>query len=113
MSKRLVESASKFLDGKVSRRGFLRRAAWVGTALVAAPATYMFRPVTAQAAVLPSQCGSNTPCNDGWTDFCINLPGHSGLEILELLKRTYNRQRQAQITQEIAEIVGGAAALQG
>jgi F-type H+-transporting ATPase subunit gamma len=34
-------------------------------------------------------------------------------EILELLKRTYNRQRQAQITQEIAEIVGGAAALQG
>jgi F-type H+-transporting ATPase subunit gamma len=29
------------------------------------------------------------------------------------LKRTYNRQRQAQITQEIAEIVGGAAALQG
>jgi F-type H+-transporting ATPase subunit gamma len=34
-------------------------------------------------------------------------------EILELLRRTYNRQRQAQITQEIAEIVGGAAALQG
>jgi F-type H+-transporting ATPase subunit gamma len=34
-------------------------------------------------------------------------------EILELLKRTYNRQRQAQITQEIAEIVGGAATLQG
>jgi F-type H+-transporting ATPase subunit gamma len=34
-------------------------------------------------------------------------------EILEVLKRTYNRQRQASITQEIAEIVGGAAALQG
>lgn len=34
-------------------------------------------------------------------------------EILELLKRTYNRQRQAAITQEISEIVGGAAALQG
>ncbi len=34
-------------------------------------------------------------------------------DILEKLKRTYNRQRQAQITQEIAEIVGGAAALQG
>jgi F-type H+-transporting ATPase subunit gamma len=34
-------------------------------------------------------------------------------EILEVLKRTYNRQRQAGITQEIAEIVGGAAALQG
>jgi F-type H+-transporting ATPase subunit gamma len=34
-------------------------------------------------------------------------------EILTDLKRTYNRARQAQITQEIAEIVGGAAALQG
>ncbi|CAA9306542.1 MAG: ATP synthase gamma chain [uncultured Gemmatimonadaceae bacterium] len=32
-------------------------------------------------------------------------------EILNGLKRTYNRARQAQITQEIAEIVGGAAAL--
>jgi F-type H+-transporting ATPase subunit gamma len=34
-------------------------------------------------------------------------------EMLNLLRRTYNRARQAQITQEIAEIVGGAAALQG
>ena len=34
-------------------------------------------------------------------------------EMLEVLTRTYNRARQAAITQEIAEIVGGAAALQG
>jgi F-type H+-transporting ATPase subunit gamma len=34
-------------------------------------------------------------------------------ELIDVLTRTYNRQRQAQITQEIAEIVGGAAALQG
>jgi len=34
-------------------------------------------------------------------------------DLIERLQRTYNRQRQAQITQEIAEIVGGAAALQG
>jgi F-type H+-transporting ATPase subunit gamma len=34
-------------------------------------------------------------------------------EMLGILKRTYNRARQAQITQEIAEIVGGAAALSG
>jgi F-type H+-transporting ATPase subunit gamma len=32
-------------------------------------------------------------------------------EILNALRRTYNRTRQAQITQEIAEIVGGAEAL--
>jgi F-type H+-transporting ATPase subunit gamma len=34
-------------------------------------------------------------------------------EMLNVLRRNYNRARQAQITQEIAEIVGGAAALQG
>ena len=34
-------------------------------------------------------------------------------DILNLLRRTYNRARQAQITQEIAEIVGGSAALEG
>ena len=34
-------------------------------------------------------------------------------EILDILKRTYNRARQGQITQELAEIVGGAEALKG
>ena len=34
-------------------------------------------------------------------------------EMLNVLRRTYNRARQAQITQEIAEIVGGAEALKG
>ncbi len=33
-------------------------------------------------------------------------------DILDSLTRSYNRARQAQITQEIAEIVGGAAALE-
>ena len=33
-------------------------------------------------------------------------------EMLNVLRRTYNRARQAQITQEISEIVGGAAALE-
>ncbi len=34
-------------------------------------------------------------------------------DMLDLLQRTYNRARQAQITQELAEIVGGAEALRG
>lgn len=34
-------------------------------------------------------------------------------EMIDDLRRTYNRARQAQITQEIAEIVGGAEALKG
>jgi F-type H+-transporting ATPase subunit gamma len=33
-------------------------------------------------------------------------------DMLDTLNRTYNRARQAQITQEIAEIVGGSAALE-
>jgi F-type H+-transporting ATPase subunit gamma len=33
-------------------------------------------------------------------------------EMLTVLRRNFNRARQAQITQEIAEIVGGAAALE-
>ncbi|MGH7676475.1 MAG: F0F1 ATP synthase subunit gamma [Gemmatimonadales bacterium] len=34
-------------------------------------------------------------------------------DMLEVLNRTFNRARQAQITQELAEIVGGAEALKG
>jgi F-type H+-transporting ATPase subunit gamma len=34
-------------------------------------------------------------------------------EMLNVLRRTFNRARQAQITQEIAEIVGASAALEG
>jgi len=34
-------------------------------------------------------------------------------DLMNLLRRTYNKQRQAGITQEISEIVGGASALQG
>jgi F-type H+-transporting ATPase subunit gamma len=34
-------------------------------------------------------------------------------EMVQSLTRSFNRMRQAQITQEIAEIVGGAAALEG
>jgi F-type H+-transporting ATPase subunit gamma len=34
-------------------------------------------------------------------------------DMIDWLRRTYNRARQAQITQEIAEIVGGSEALKG
>jgi len=34
-------------------------------------------------------------------------------EMIDSLRRVYNRARQGQITQEIAEIVGGAEALKG
>lgn len=75
MSSKLVDAASKFLDARTSRRGFLRRVTMVGTALVAAPATYILRPVTAEAAVVPNDCASGAKCNDGWTEFCSNIHG--------------------------------------
>ena len=34
-------------------------------------------------------------------------------DMIDNLRRSYNRARQGQITQEISEIVGGAATLQG
>jgi F-type H+-transporting ATPase subunit gamma len=37
----------------------------------------------------------------------------AGGDMLDLLQRTFNRARQGQITQELAEIVGGAEALKG
>jgi len=37
----------------------------------------------------------------------------AGGDMLEVLQRTFNRARQGQITQELAEIVGGAEALKG
>ena len=37
----------------------------------------------------------------------------AGSDMLNILQRTFNRARQAQITQELAEIVGGAEALRG
>jgi F-type H+-transporting ATPase subunit gamma len=37
----------------------------------------------------------------------------AGSDMLTILQRTFNRARQAQITQELAEIVGGAEALNG
>jgi F-type H+-transporting ATPase subunit gamma len=37
----------------------------------------------------------------------------AGGDMLDVLNRTFNRARQGQITQELAEIVGGAEALKG
>ena len=37
----------------------------------------------------------------------------AGSDMLDILQRTFNRARQGQITQELAEIVGGAEALKG
>lgn len=78
MSKRLVDRAGSFLEQRTSRRGFLRRTAIVGSALVAAPATYILRPGSAYSAVVntPYNCPSGSRCaSGGYTQFCCTLTG--------------------------------------
>lgn len=77
MSRRLVDASARFLEARTSRRGFLRRAAIVGSALVAAPAAYVLRPGTAYSALLTtcSECGGGARCCDGYTEFCCTLTG--------------------------------------
>ncbi len=55
------------------RRDFLSRMTLTATALLVAPATFIFRPTTAYAAV----CGPAAGCNDGYTAFCCSI--HRGI----------------------------------
>ena len=50
---------------------------------------------------------------DGISDEIAAAIMLKGMTVEYLLHRTFNRARQAQITQELAEIVGGAEALKG
>ena len=75
MNTRLVEAASQALATRTSRRGFLRRVAVVGSALVTAPATYILRPISAYAAVVPGNCPGGARCRDGYTEFCCSMTG--------------------------------------
>lgn len=78
MSKRLVDRAGAFLEQRTSRRGFLRRTAIVGSALIAAPATYILRPGSAYSAVTktPGNCPSGSKCaSGGYTQFCCTISG--------------------------------------
>ncbi len=75
---RVVDRASRLLEAHTSRRGFLRRAAIVGSAMVAAPAAYVLRPNTAYSAIVktPSDCPSGTRCRSGgYTQFCCTITG--------------------------------------
>ncbi|HEY8338466.1 MAG TPA: hypothetical protein VIK95_01280 [Egibacteraceae bacterium] len=69
MSQKLVERASRFLEKRTSRRGFLAKTALVGTAVAAAPAAYVLKPNDAYAAV----CGPGSQCSNGWTVFCCTI----------------------------------------
>ena len=78
MSTRLVDRISGMLASRTDRRGFLVRSAITGTALVAAPSTFVLRPTTAYAAVCRcsgSSCACGSACCDGYTEMCCTLSG--------------------------------------
>lgn len=69
----LVRSSARALEQRSSRRGFLVRAAMVGSALAVAPLRYLLEPVSALAAIVrPGDCRGGL-CADGWTEFCCTI----------------------------------------
>ena len=68
-SERVVTTVSKGLASRSSRRGFLFRAAVVGSALALNPWRFLLRPGTAYASL----CGPDAGCDSGWTVFCCSI----------------------------------------
>jgi len=72
----------------------------------------------ARREVLDAHAGADpeaqaTACEQAAKMIAMKNATDNASEMINGLRRTFNRARQAQITQEIAEIVGGAAGLQG
>lgn len=90
-------------DGKPGTLNYLLRPsaeAILGSVLPLYVRNQLFRALVETAA---SEQGARRTAMKNATD--------SAGDMIDSLRRTYNRARQAQITQEIAEIVGGAAAV--
>jgi len=77
MSRRLVDLAAGYLESHTTRRGFLRRAAVVGSALATAPAAYALRPGSAYSAIATTcaNCSPGSRCCGGYTEFCCSITG--------------------------------------
>ena len=69
LSDTLVRAGGGFLESRVSRRGFLVRAAVVGSALATSPLDFALRPISAYAAV----CGSDSSCSSGYSVMCCTI----------------------------------------
>lgn len=67
-AERVVARATTLVPG-VSRRGFLYRAAVVGSALAVNPFDFLLKPGTAYAQV----CGDAASCSNGWSAFCCTI----------------------------------------
>lgn len=81
----LTDRASRVIEARTSRRGFVNRSAMVGSALVVTGG-YALRPGTAYAAICacPRRTGADTQecncsdlCCDGYTEFCCHIYGQN------------------------------------
>jgi hypothetical protein len=69
---RLVDSTSRVLESRFSRRSALIRVAVGGSALTIAPLRYLLYPGTALGVVAPGSCAGGL-CSDGYTAFCCEI----------------------------------------
>jgi hypothetical protein len=74
----LVDRASEFLESRLSRRNFINRSAFVGSALAVGGMEFALHPGTAYGAIcscgdLGCDCGST--CCSGFSEFCCVLNG--------------------------------------
>ncbi|MFM7069399.1 MAG: hypothetical protein ACKOYM_08075 [Actinomycetes bacterium] len=75
---RVLERTVGVLANRLDRRGFMTKAAVVGSAVVAAPLEFGLRPTSAYAAVCNcngSACACGSRCCEGWTEFCCTTSG--------------------------------------
>jgi hypothetical protein len=78
VSSTLVDRASEFLESRLSRRNFINRSAFVGSALAVGGVEFALHPGTAYGAIcscgdLGCDCGST--CCSGFSEFCCVLNG--------------------------------------
>lgn len=78
MSAGLIAWASRWLQDRLDRRGFLARAALAGSAVTVAKMTYLLKPISAYDAICVCKgrdCPCDSKCCEGWTALCCSLPG--------------------------------------
>jgi hypothetical protein len=74
----LVTKLSSVLEQRLSRRSFVARSAFVGSAITAGGVGFMLKPGTAYAALCfcgDAGCGCGTTCCAGYTEFCCVING--------------------------------------
>jgi hypothetical protein len=73
----LVNSVSRYLARRTSRRSFLMKAALTGSAIAAGPVRFLLRPQSAWA-ISPGNCPSGSQCQGGYTEFCCTVNTNPG-----------------------------------